>query len=331
MGTAASHSPAIDVHTHLAPVLDPAAQRENGTPSDAEGRLVLDGRAIGPHALYASARLLQHLDDRELDAAFVSVPPPFFRQHLDAAQKQAWVDAVNEGILAACAVDARLRPLAYIPFEDPAAAVRTIRTHLATDGFAGWVGAAGGRSAALDSPALDEAWNLLAADGRPVMLHPAESPDERLAPHYLHNLLGNPVETAVAVGELVLGGVLAANPHLRIVLVHCGGVVPAVAARWQRGLDTARPGIDTSLPPVTTLLQSLYTDCPTHDGANVDLARHVFGDDRLLLGSDWPFPMGLEDPREPLGHLSPALQDQIARTNPSRLTAAHQPLSLGIR
>jgi aminocarboxymuconate-semialdehyde decarboxylase len=250
---------------------------------------------------------------------------------LKSEDTQKWVDALNVGVLSACADDDRLRPLAYLPFENPAAAVHTVRTQMVTDAFAGWVGAAGGRSTALDSPELAETWHLLAADGRPVLLHPGESPDERLAAHYMHNLLGNPVETGVAVAELVLGGVLATNPHLRIVLVHCGGVVPSVAARWQRGLETARPGLDVSMPPVASMLRTLYTDCLTHDHVNIDLARHVFGDDRLLLGSDWPFPMGLDDPREPIGHLSPALQQQISRTNPSRLTAAHQPLSLGAR
>ncbi|MFE2770857.1 amidohydrolase family protein [Microbacterium resistens] len=331
MGSAGAPQPATDVHTHLAPLLDAAAQRESGVATDDDGRLVLDGRAIGPDALYSPDRLLRYLDEHALDAAFVSVPPPFFRQDLPAERTEEWVEAVNDGILAACATDDRLKPLAYLPLENPAAAARTVRTHLATDGFVGWVGAAGGRSVALDSPELAEAWHLLAADGRPVLLHPAESPDERLAAHYLHNLLGNPVETGVATAELVLGGVLAANPHLRIVLVHCGGVVPSVAARWQRGLDTARPGLDASSPPVATMLHDLYADCLTHDGANVDLARHVFGDDRLLLGSDWPFPMGLEDPREPIAHLDPTLQDRIARINPSRLTSAHHPLSLGIR
>ena len=332
MGSTEPRSLAIDVHTHLAPALDTGTTPEFGVRRNEEGLVLLDGKTVGPLPLYHPDRLLAHLDEQALDVAFVSVPPPFFRQHANPDRTREWVDALNVGILSACSGDDCLRPLAYVPFENPKAAAHTVRTHLEDDAFAGWVGAAGGRSVALDSPELAETWHLLAADGRPIMLHPAESPDERLAAHYLHNLLGNPVETGVAVAQLVLGGVLAANPHLRIVLVHCGGVVPSVAARWQRGLDTARPGLDAStLPPVASMLRTLYADCLTHDSANVDLARHVFGDDRLLLGSDWPFPMGLEDPREPIAHLSPALQDQIARVNPSRLTAAHQPLSLGAR
>ena len=321
MQTAASTAPAIDVHTHLAPLLDSAFLRQCDVTADAGGRFVVAGRPVGPLPLYDPAQLLCHLDDHALDQAFVSVPPPFFRQDLTTERKSAWVDAINAGVIAACDVDDRLKPLAYLPLEDPVVAVRVVRARLASDEFIGWVAAAGGRSVPLGSPELAEVWHLLAADGRPMILHPAESPDARLTPHYLHNLLGNPVETGLAAAELVFGGVLAANPHLRIVLVHCGGVVPSVAARWQRGLETARPGVDPSLPSVATQLQRIYTDCLTHDAANLDLARHVFGDNRLLLGSDWPFPMGLEDPREPVRHLSPALQEQITRLNPRTLTS----------
>lgn len=317
MGNSSAAAPSVDVHAHLAPVLDAAELAGLGLTSE-HGRYALDGAPLGPVALYDPNRLGAHLDAQDLDEAFVSAPPPFFRQGLPETEAERWVDAVNEGIVRACADDPRMRPLLYLPLDHPALAARVLRRHMA-DGAAGWTGAAGGGSVALDSPACSELWSLLAADGRPLLLHPAESPDERLRAHYLHNLLGNPVETAVAAAQLVLGGVLDAHPQLVLVLAHCGGAVPSVAARWQRGMDTARPGVDTSLRPVSESLRLLYADCLTHDPANIDLARHVFGDDRLVLGSDWPFPMGLEDPREPIRHLEPELQHRIARLNPQRL------------
>jgi len=80
----------------------------------------------------------------------------------------------------------------------------------------------------MDDPALEPVWSALGARRKPLVLHPGESPDARLGPHYLSNLLGNPVETGVAAAQLVLGGVLTRHPDLQIVLVHRGGVLPAV-------------------------------------------------------------------------------------------------------
>jgi aminocarboxymuconate-semialdehyde decarboxylase len=57
------------------------------------------------------------------------------------------------------------------------------------------------------------------------------------------NLLGNPMETALAAAELVFGDALARHPGMRVMLIHSGGTVPAVVGRWQWGYDTGRPGI----------------------------------------------------------------------------------------
>ena len=310
--------PVVDVHTHLAPLLERTSLANVGFRASADGRYEFadTGRALGPAPLYDTAALGAYLDAQAIDSAWVSAPPPFFRQQLGEAEAAAWIPILAEGIARACAPDDRLRPLLHLPLEHPALAARTVRAYMADDRFAGWAGAAGGASTALDEPAFEQMWSLIAADGRPLLLHPAATPDRRLKPHYLHNLLGNPVETAVAVGQLVFGRVLETHPQLRIVLVHCGGAVPSVAARWQHGLDTARPGVSRDMRPVADTLRTLYTDCLTHDPANIELARHVFGDDRLLLGSDWPFPMGLENPREPLRDLPTGLQERIARINP---------------
>lgn len=319
--------PAVDVHTHLAPNLSLRSLDHCGITVTGSGPYSVDGTLIGPPSLYKPKRLLSYLDECGLDQALVSVPPPFYRQSLGSEQRPAWISAINDGIRNACHIDARLKPLVYLPMEDPELAVKVVSEHLSADDVAGWSAAAGGGSRDLADAEFEKFWQLLEADGRPLVLHPGVSPDQRLQDFYLHNLLGNPVETGVAVGQLVFGRVLEKYPQLRIVLVHCGGVVPAVASRWQQGFTTARPGIDLSMRSVSDSLQQFYTDCLTHDPSNVDLARQVFGDDRLLLGSDWPFPMGLSDPYVSVRHLGEDLQEAIARGNANTLTALAPPNS----
>lgn len=308
--------PGIDLHAHLAPLL---AEPPAGIAATGDGRLSVDGRAVGPAGLYDPGALVAHLAALGLDAAAVSVPPPFFRQGLGAEQAAAWAQAANDGLLAAVAGRPQLLPLAYLPLEHPAVACAEYARLRADRRWAGLCASAGGRSASLADEALAPLWRALDDDARLLLLHPGASPDPRLEPFYLGNLLGNPVETALAAAQLVFGDVLPRHPRMRVLLVHCGGCVPSVAGRWERGAETERPGLRPLSEPPRTALRRLHVDCLAHDPALVTLALETFGEERLVLGSDWPFPMGVEDPRALVAHLDPALQARIAVDNAHRL------------
>lgn len=303
--------PAVDCHVHLAPLLpDWPAQ---------DGKLVIDERPVGPPALGTPAALLAHLDGLDLDEGLVSPPPPFFRQGLVAAEAAAWVTALNDGILAATASDARLLPLAYLPLEHPDFALAEFERRAVEPRWAGFCASAGGGSPSLAGASLAPLWRALDDAAALMLLHPGASPDPRLEDFYLHNLLGNPVETAVAAAQLVFGDVLATHGQMRVLLVHCGGCVPDLVPRWDRGVATARPGLAplTEIPSVA--VRRMYVDCLVHDPAAVDRGVAVFGPERLVLGSDWPFPMGTEDPRGLVAHRGGAYVDQVARVNAARV------------
>ncbi|WP_198664498.1 amidohydrolase family protein [Jiangella endophytica] len=286
--------PVIDAHTHLAPML----------PDDVPAPAV-------PAALHDPDALTSHLAVNALDAAIVSIPPPYFRQGQDETASAAWVSTVNDGLLRRVAEHAALRPLAYLPLDQPAVALAEWERRRTDPRWVGASASAGGRSASLADPALEPLWRRLADDGAAMLLHPGDSADPRLREYYLANLLGNPVETAVAAAQLVFGGVLTRLPDLRILLVHCGGAVPALAGRWQRGHDTNRPGLDPAAEAPSAALRRLATDTLSHDPRVVELAAAVFGPDQLTLGSDWPFPMGTPDPRAVLANLPATLRARI--------------------
>ncbi|CAM5451526.1 hypothetical protein SALBM311S_04556 [Streptomyces alboniger] len=211
--------PGIDLHTHLAPRVDEPP--------------------IGPPALYRPDLLEEYLDEADLDEAIVTVPPPFFRQDLDEPDARTWVRSVNDGLLQARHGHDRLTPLAYLPLEHPELALAEYERVRDDATWAGLAGAAGGGSYSLAAPELAPLWGALEDDGRMLLLHPGATPDPRLNPFYLANLLGNPGETALAAAQLVFGDVLALHPGLRFVLVHCGGLLPAVVGRWQRGTGSS--------------------------------------------------------------------------------------------
>ncbi len=278
--------PGIDMHTHLAPLVD--------------------WDRTGPEALYHPDKLIAYLDAAGLDESVVSIPPPFYRQELGRDESIPWTRAVNDGLLAVTDAHERLTPLVYLPLNHPDLALDEYRRLREDTRWAGFTAAAGGGSLSLADGRVAPLWEVLDQDSRLVFLHPGSSPDARLNQFYLGNLLGNPAETALAAAELVFGDILARFPGLRFVLAHCGGLLPAVVGRWQRGVDTNRPGVPPLTEPPRLAVRRFYVDCLAHDPAVVDLATTVFGEDRLLLGSDWPFPMGTNDPAGLVTHLGEA-------------------------
>jgi aminocarboxymuconate-semialdehyde decarboxylase len=286
-----------DIHVHLAPLLDPP------------------GPEVGPPKLYDVAALASYLSAASLDHAVVSVPPPFYRQHQTLADARSWVHAVNDGILARIGDDPCLSALAYLPLEHPELAAEEYARTRGEARFVGVTAAAGGLSAAGSDPALVPLWEALATDGAALLLHPGTSPDTRLDEFYLSNLLGNPSETSVSVAHLVFGGVLHDYPGMKVVLVHCGGTLPAVVGRWERGAETRRPGLEDLPESPRESVRRLYADCLAHDPAVVDLAVGTFGEQHLLLGSDWPFPMGTHEPTALVQHRGEDFVEQVASAN----------------
>jgi aminocarboxymuconate-semialdehyde decarboxylase len=305
--------PVTDVHTHLVPDLAGIGGVE-GVVVAPDGRLEIDGTSLALPGLYDAGRLESSLASHGIDAAWVSAPPPTYRQGMGPGATERWVRVLDSGMRARILGHASLGLLTYLPLDQPAIALTLARELAPDQGTIGWSGSAGGASVPLDDDACEPLWKLLEETGRPLLLHPGDSPDPRLDPLYLANLLGNPVETGIAAAQLLLGGVLTRHPGLKVVLVHCGGIVPALVGRWARGVTTQRPGIPRGTADPTESVKSLWVDTLAHSRAVVDLAIEVLGPDRLVLGSDYPFPMGIDDAFESIAHLDRALRDQIGRT-----------------
>jgi aminocarboxymuconate-semialdehyde decarboxylase len=157
---------------------------------------------------------------------------------------------------------------------------------------------------------LDERrfWDIYAKAeelGWPVFLHPVDTIGrERTQRYYLKNLLGNPYDTGVAAASLVFGGVLDAFPRLEVNLPHAGGTFPWLIGRMDRGTKV-RPELRHMKAPPSAYLRRFTYDTIGHDPEiNLTLIRRV-GADRVLLGSDYCFDMGLEDPVGDIERLAP--------------------------
>ncbi|RPI43534.1 MAG: hypothetical protein EHM67_05055 [Hyphomicrobiaceae bacterium] len=83
--------------------------------------------------------------------------------------------------------------------------------------------------------------------------------------------------------------------------------------RVQRGLDTRRPGIAVGCAAPRKTLKGIYVDCIAHDAPALAVAAQTFSAKRILFGSDWPFPMGLQEPQRQLADFGRPLQQTIFR------------------
>lgn len=287
----------VDVHTHLAPINSARLAELAGVEwSETTKELSLDGHAVGAKDLFYPERLVSWLDQNRIQRALVSIPPPLYRQGLSQDDAWAWATYVNETLLEVIAAyDDRLEALFYVPLEHPALIESLINVY--RDGkYAGIALAAGGNPRIVYSnDEYQPLWESLDQSKSFVFIHPGTCNDPRLAPFYLENLVGNPYETAVAASHLIMAGIPKRYPAIKFCLAHAGGAFPCLCGRLERGFLTNRPGIDVAnTEPPLQAARRFYVDGIAHNDAALALAKEIFGPDKILYGSDWPFPMGLK-------------------------------------
>ncbi len=159
-----------------------------------------------------------------------------------------------------------------------------------------------------------------------VFIHPVEGGGRaELRDYYMWNVIGNPLETTVAAGHLILSGVMESYPRLKILLAHGGGALPALHGRLDRGFSQ-RSEINKVIPrPPTGYLKQFYFDTITHDAVVLKTLVDLVGADHVLLGSDYPFDMGNENPVELVraANLGSENEKKILGENAVRLLGLH--------
>jgi aminocarboxymuconate-semialdehyde decarboxylase len=135
-----------------------------------------------------------------------------------------------------------------------------------------------------------------------IMMHPnGFTHGQRLTHYYLSNVLGNPLDTALALHNLIFSGTLARFPELKLMAVHGGGYLPSYSGRIDHAWGARRDShVDLPLPP-TTYLRQVYLDTVVFSYHQLAYLIDVFGPDRIVMGTDYPFDMAEYNP---IGHVA---------------------------
>lgn len=315
---------AIDLHHHSVPAGLVRRVRAEGErhgirvgPADRLDREVLALPSGQECVLHPEATDLEFRDlamaAARLDIAAASIRPLVLSSFLtDRAAAEWYSRAANDGIAEDIeASSRRLVGFADLPLQHPELAAAELR-RLMTD--APFIGAqipshVGPNN--LDDPALDPFWEAAEEMRAVLFIHPTQSSEHlRLERYFLFNLIGNPLETSIAVASLLFGGVRRRFPGLRFVLAHSGGFVPWIYPRWEHGARESKlvPNLEE---PMSVLLRWFHYDTLIYEPAPLRYLVSTVGADRVVVGTDYPADMGNARPHEQLARVPGLGDDEV--------------------
>ena len=299
---------ALDVHSHAMPMplLSWLADRGLADLSQVPGEVVrIDPQVSGvgkgaPLPLAVSQHdpvvRLAEMDAMGVSHHAVAMPPFLFASTCaDPTLVNEVIERGNDGLAEFVAADpARLLALGSVPLGLPGAAEEARRC-LDELGMAGVTIGTRGAGRDLDDPANDDLWALLAERGTFIFMHPSGVPDPaRLADFWMPQLVGYPMDTAIAVARLIMGRVLERH-DLVLCLAHGGGCVPALRGRMDMGWDRKDVAHTTALPP-SEYAARLYYDTAIFNTTMLARLVEDYGAEHVLMGTDHPFELGDPDP-----------------------------------
>ena len=215
---------------------------------------------------------------------------------------------VNDGMAAFAAQKPdRFVALGTVAMQDSAAAVAELERGMGDLGLRGVQVLTNVAGRELSDPAFAPFWAAAERLGAMVLIHPNGFTDAgRMTRFYFNNVVGNPLETALALHYLIFDGVLERHPALKLIAVHGGGYLPAYSGRIDHAWG-ARSDARGGLPhPPTTYLKRVFFDSVVFTPHQLRNLVDVFGAGQVLMGTDYPFDMAESDP---VGHLASANLD----------------------
>jgi aminocarboxymuconate-semialdehyde decarboxylase len=189
----------------------------------------------------------------------------------------------------------RMLALGTLPMQSPRLAVQELHRCVKELGMRGVEISTNVEGVDLSDGRFEPVLAAAEALGAIVFLHPAGfTQGERLVDFHLNNVIGNPLETTVALSHLIYGGSLDRMPGLKLVLAHGGGTMGAYSGRFDHAYHSRMDCAHCKHPP-SHYLKKMYFDSVVFDPAELNHLMGKFGADRILAGTDYPYDMAEPD------------------------------------
>lgn len=313
----------IDIHCHRE--CAPAAALVK-TEADRQGRVPLQfgnelTKEVNRRQLESLRPKMESVDQRlaDMDAMGVDVQAlsvsPYHMFYW--AQGELGVDAfhlINDDLAGLVADHPdRFIGLGAVPLQEPAAAIAELKRCREDLGFPGVEISTNVNGEELSAVRLEAFWGAVEELDMVVFIHPTgfTQPD-RLTERYFFNTIGHPLEETICAGRLIFDGVIERHPELKIVFAHGGGYLPAYAGRFDHAYH-AREDVREGLPrPPSEYLAKLYFDTMVFAPDQLGFLIGKYGADHVLLGTDYPYDMGEDDPLGLIGRVEDLTPEEVA-------------------
>jgi aminocarboxymuconate-semialdehyde decarboxylase len=295
----------IDTHAHVVPgsLIETLYAERRIFPSVrllAEGgttRMAFAGEAptrpITPRLSNLEQRK-EWLTHQQIDHQVVGGWTDVYGYELPGEEGADWARFLNEHIRKDADALAALTPLATVPLQHGALAARVLDEALDLGFIGAMIGTQPkGVGGNLDAPELDRFWEVASARHATIFLHPMYiCGDDRLNGYDLLNAVGRLTDTTIALSRLLFSGHLMRYPGVTLVVSHGGGALPYALGRLRRNRAIHAEGYADPLDG----FRRLYFDTVLFEPQALRFLCDVAGSDRVVLGSDYPFPIGDPEP-----------------------------------
>jgi aminocarboxymuconate-semialdehyde decarboxylase len=300
----------IDVHTHILPRDIPDFKAKYGYGgfitldhhAPCRARMLKDDgtffREIEDNCYEAAPRLVD-TDKTGVTLQVLSTVPVMFSYWAKPADTYDLSRLLNDHIAAICGEHPdRFAGLATVPMQDTDLAIKELTRSVKELGLKGVQIGSHVNDLNLSDPSIFPFFEAASELGAAIFVHPWDMMgQDRMGKYWLPWLVGMPAEVSLAICSMIFGGVFERLPELRVAFAHGGGAFPITVGRITHGFES-RPdlcAVDNPHSP-RHYLGKFFVDSLVHDESALAYIVKLFGEDSIVLGSDYPFPLGEQNP-----------------------------------
>jgi aminocarboxymuconate-semialdehyde decarboxylase len=299
----------IDIHTHILPPEIPKFKEKFGYGGFIELKHQhVCGKSCGADMVDDSGKFFRRVDPNCYEAEaritdsiqVLSTVPVMFSYWAKPADGLYVSQFLNDHVAQVAANNSKkFVALGTLPMQAPDLAVKELR-RLKSLGVSGVQIGSHINEWNLENQNLYSVYEAAEQLGMCLFVHPWDMMGQDKMPKYwLPWLVGMPAETSLAICSMIFGGIFEKFPKLRVAFAHGGGSFPMTIGRIEHGFHS-RPDLVAVDNPINPrhYLGKFWLDSLVHDSEVLKYLVKLMGENRVALGSDYPFPLGELTPGE---------------------------------
>ncbi len=314
---------AIDVHTHVVPHSFPTYLREPA-PADWPSMHVVDAchrtvvvngknyRTVG-EACWRGERRIADMDMMGVGLQALSPMPELFSYWMDAEPAAELLRYTNDTIAGMVSEGAgRFIGLGAVPLQNLDLAIAELDRLMGELGFAGVEIGSNVNGMPIGDPHFLPFFAAAEQRGAAVFVHAVRPAgmDRLVGPPQLQQVLAYPTDVGLAAASVITANLMLKLPRLRLAFSHGGGTLALLLPRLREGWRVFAPLADSIEHDPALQAKRLYVDSLVYDEPTLRHLVSVFGEDRVMVGTDYPFNFR---ERAPLTRIQAAFPDAASR------------------